>query len=195
MSLDSYRAANQCKGRPRKYCQFSRAYCRLIVSFPALIVFWLDHLDVHVTFGQRYCSMVFGQGGSLNTAVLNNPWRIFLEDLLSLMSTEMLFFFLYSRIASQICKLRLSTSLKLAILMQILCKTSLVVLLNAMKSKLWIIDLLLLRCTDDTFNINNFVLSYFRVKDMAADRHKKLDESNALHQFYRDLDDEESWIK
>lgn len=30
---------------------------------------------------------------------------------------------------------------------------------------------------------------------MAADRHKKLDESNALHQFYRDLDDEESWIK
>ncbi|XP_074621265.1 spectrin alpha chain, non-erythrocytic 1-like [Acropora palmata] len=36
---------------------------------------------------------------------------------------------------------------------------------------------------------------YEKVKDMAADRHKKLDESNALHQFYRDLDDEESWIK
>lgn len=30
---------------------------------------------------------------------------------------------------------------------------------------------------------------------MASDRHKKLDESNALHQFYRDVDDEESWIK
>ena len=43
--------------------------------------------------GRRYCSVVFGQGGSLITAVLNNPWRIFLEDLLSLMSTEMLFFF------------------------------------------------------------------------------------------------------
>lgn len=36
---------------------------------------------------------------------------------------------------------------------------------------------------------------YDKVKDMAADRHKKLDESNALHQFYRDVDDEESWIK
>ncbi|CAH3114647.1 unnamed protein product [Porites lobata] len=36
---------------------------------------------------------------------------------------------------------------------------------------------------------------YDKVKDMAEDRHKKLDESNALHQFYRDLDDEESWIK
>lgn len=30
---------------------------------------------------------------------------------------------------------------------------------------------------------------------MAADRHKKLDESNSLHQFFRDVDDEESWIK
>lgn len=39
------------------------------------------------------------------------------------------------------------------------------------------------------------VIIFCRVKDMAEDRHKKLDESNALHQFYRDLDDEESWIK
>lgn len=39
------------------------------------------------------------------------------------------------------------------------------------------------------------IFSKFRVKDMASDRHKKLDESNALHQFYRDVDDEESWIK
>lgn len=39
------------------------------------------------------------------------------------------------------------------------------------------------------------VFFLLRVKDMAADRHKKLDESNALHQFYRDVDDEESWIK
>lgn len=36
---------------------------------------------------------------------------------------------------------------------------------------------------------------YDKVKDMAADRHKMLDESNALHQFYRDVDDEESWVK
>ena len=39
------------------------------------------------------------------------------------------------------------------------------------------------------------MIIFCRVKDMAEDRHKKLDESNALHQFYRDLDDEESWIK
>ena len=37
--------------------------------------------------------------------------------------------------------------------------------------------------------------SFIRVKTMAADRHNKLDESNSLHQFFRDVDDEESWIK
>lgn len=45
--------------------------------------------------GQRYCSVVFGQGGSLNTAVLNNLWRISLEDLLSFMSTEVFFFSIF----------------------------------------------------------------------------------------------------
>ena len=88
-----------------------------------------------LVIGQRYCSMVFGQGGPVNTAVLSNLWIISLGDLFSFMSTEMLLF-LYSRIASQICKLRLNTSLKLAILMPILCKISLVVLLNAMTCKL-----------------------------------------------------------
>ncbi|XP_048586984.1 spectrin alpha chain, non-erythrocytic 1 isoform X2 [Nematostella vectensis] len=36
---------------------------------------------------------------------------------------------------------------------------------------------------------------YDKVKDMAANRSDKLAESNALHTFYRDVDDEESWIK
>ncbi|XP_077478046.1 spectrin alpha chain, non-erythrocytic 1 isoform X5 [Stigmatopora argus] len=33
-----------------------------------------------------------------------------------------------------------------------------------------------------------------KIKSMAAGRHAKLNESHRLHQFFRDLDDEESWI-
>ncbi|KXJ20343.1 Spectrin alpha chain, non-erythrocytic 1 [Exaiptasia diaphana] len=36
---------------------------------------------------------------------------------------------------------------------------------------------------------------YEKVKDMASNRKDKLQESNDLHQFYRNVDDEESWIK
>ncbi len=34
-----------------------------------------------------------------------------------------------------------------------------------------------------------------KIKSMAAGRRAKLNESHRLHQFFRDLDDEESWIK
>lgn len=34
-----------------------------------------------------------------------------------------------------------------------------------------------------------------RIKTMAAARRAKLNESHRLHQFFRDMDDEESWIK
>lgn len=34
-----------------------------------------------------------------------------------------------------------------------------------------------------------------RVQNLAAGRRAKLNESHRLHQFFRDLDDEESWIK
>lgn len=33
------------------------------------------------------------------------------------------------------------------------------------------------------------------MKDLAGDRREKLDEANRLHQFFRDIDDEEAWIK
>ncbi|XP_061836679.1 spectrin alpha chain, non-erythrocytic 1 isoform X1 [Nerophis lumbriciformis] len=36
---------------------------------------------------------------------------------------------------------------------------------------------------------------FIKIKSMAASRHAKLNESHRLHQFFRDLDDEESWIK
>lgn len=34
-----------------------------------------------------------------------------------------------------------------------------------------------------------------RIKSMASARRAKLNESHRLHQFFRDMDDEESWIK
>lgn len=34
-----------------------------------------------------------------------------------------------------------------------------------------------------------------KIKNMAASRRAKLSESHRLHQFFRDMDDEESWIK
>lgn len=34
-----------------------------------------------------------------------------------------------------------------------------------------------------------------KIKTMAASRRAKLNESHRLHQFFRDMDDEESWIK
>jgi hypothetical protein len=34
-----------------------------------------------------------------------------------------------------------------------------------------------------------------KIKSMAASRRAKLSESHRLHQFFRDMDDEESWIK
>lgn len=34
-----------------------------------------------------------------------------------------------------------------------------------------------------------------RIKGMASARRAKLNESHRLHQFFRDMDDEESWIK
>ena len=34
-----------------------------------------------------------------------------------------------------------------------------------------------------------------KIKSMAGGRRAKLNESHRLHQFFRDLDDEESWIK
>ncbi|XP_037121664.1 spectrin alpha chain, non-erythrocytic 1 isoform X4 [Syngnathus acus] len=36
---------------------------------------------------------------------------------------------------------------------------------------------------------------FIKIQNMAASRHGKLNESHRLHQFFRDLDDEESWIK
>lgn len=36
---------------------------------------------------------------------------------------------------------------------------------------------------------------FVKIKSMAAGRRAKLNESHRLHQFFRDLDDEESWIK
>lgn len=36
---------------------------------------------------------------------------------------------------------------------------------------------------------------FTKIKSMAAGRRAKLNESHRLHQFFRDLDDEESWIK
>lgn len=36
---------------------------------------------------------------------------------------------------------------------------------------------------------------YNNVCDSANDRRSKLDEANTLHQFFRDIDDEEAWIK
>lgn len=36
---------------------------------------------------------------------------------------------------------------------------------------------------------------FTKIKSMAAARRAKLNESHRLHQFFRDLDDEESWIK
>lgn len=36
---------------------------------------------------------------------------------------------------------------------------------------------------------------FAKIKNMAASRRAKLNESHRLHQFFRDLDDEESWIK
>jgi spectrin alpha len=43
--------------------------------------------------------------------------------------------------------------------------------------------------------IEQFIYSYDSVCDRAADRRSKLDEANNLHQFFRDIDDEEAWIK
>lgn len=34
-----------------------------------------------------------------------------------------------------------------------------------------------------------------RIKNLAAHRRSRLDEANTLHQFFRDIADEESWIK
>jgi hypothetical protein len=34
-----------------------------------------------------------------------------------------------------------------------------------------------------------------KIKSMATSRRAKLSESHRLHQFFRDMDDEESWIK
>lgn len=34
-----------------------------------------------------------------------------------------------------------------------------------------------------------------KIKSMAASRRARLNESHRLHQFFRDMDDEESWIK
>lgn len=36
---------------------------------------------------------------------------------------------------------------------------------------------------------------FAKIKSMAAARRARLNESHRLHQFFRDLDDEESWIK
>ena len=36
---------------------------------------------------------------------------------------------------------------------------------------------------------------FTKIKSMAGGRRAKLNESHRLHQFFRDLDDEESWIK
>ena len=36
---------------------------------------------------------------------------------------------------------------------------------------------------------------YERVKNLAAHRNARLSEANTLHQFFRDIADEESWIK
>lgn len=36
---------------------------------------------------------------------------------------------------------------------------------------------------------------YERVRNLAAHRQQRLNEANTLHQFFRDIADEESWIK
>ena len=45
------------------------------------------------------------------------------------------------------------------------------------------------------YGIFIFVSRYDRVKDLASERRQKLDEAHTLHQFFRDVDDEEAWIK
>ena len=52
-----------------------------------------------------------------------------------------------------------------------------------------------LYCMEISINQLNDMWSLFRVKDLASERRNKLEESNSLQQFYRDVDDEESWIK
>ena len=39
------------------------------------------------------------------------------------------------------------------------------------------------------------VLCTFRVRTLAAHRRARLNEAQTLHQFFRDIDDEEAWIK
>lgn len=36
---------------------------------------------------------------------------------------------------------------------------------------------------------------YERIRNLAAHRQARLNEANTLHQFFRDIADEESWIK
>jgi len=48
----------------------------------------------------------------------------------------------------------------------------------------------LLRCSD-----TSFLCVIIRVKTLAAHRRARLNEAQTLHQFFRDIDDEEAWIK
>ena len=43
--------------------------------------------------------------------------------------------------------------------------------------------------------MNSINERYDRVRTQAAHRRTRLNEANTLHQFFRDVDDEESWIK
>lgn len=42
---------------------------------------------------------------------------------------------------------------------------------------------------------NSINQRFDRIKQLAGDRRDRLNEAHTLHQFFRDLDDEESWIK
>lgn len=47
-------------------------------------------------------------------------------------------------------------------------------------------------CREKKQSINE---RYERVRNLAGYRKQRLDEANTLHQFLRDIDDEEAWIK
>lgn len=41
----------------------------------------------------------------------------------------------------------------------------------------------------------SFMTFSFRIKELAIQRRTRLNEANKMHQFLRDIDDEEAWIK
>lgn len=44
-------------------------------------------------------------------------------------------------------------------------------------------------------SLAHFVVFICRIKELAIQRRTRLNEANKMHQFLRDIDDEEAWIK